>query len=122
MKEHRSSEESLGNNIRKYREAKKLSLEKLARISNISSGFLEKIENGKTYPHLEIIDRLAQSLDVSVSDLWKGDKISEAFHELVDAFDVDEILKGLRKMSDRGNRFQKGKGYPDVDKDTFGKN
>ncbi len=59
----------LGERIRMYREKKKLSLEKLAEVSEISYSYLCGIERGLVSPSLRCLRKIAAGLDVSLSDL-----------------------------------------------------
>ena len=54
--------------IRHYRE---LTQNGLSELSGIDRGFISTIENGRSMPSLETIQRLAKALDVSFSELFK---------------------------------------------------
>ncbi len=60
----------IGTNIRKIRQQKKLTQEKLARLSDISLNTLTKIESGfaKT-PNIKTITKIARALNVSLDKL-----------------------------------------------------
>jgi len=60
----------IGKNIRKIRQQKKLTQEKLARLSDISLNTLTKIESGfaKT-PNIKTVIKIAKALGVSVDKL-----------------------------------------------------
>ena len=56
--------------LRKLREAKGLSQEKLARLADVANNTIIKIEAGKNQnPTLETLKKVAQALGVSVDDL-----------------------------------------------------
>ena len=58
--------------LRKLREAKGLSQEKLARLADVANNIIIKIEAGKNQnPTLETLKKVAQALGVSVDDLIK---------------------------------------------------
>lgn len=60
----------IGENIRKLRQQKKLSQEKLARLTGISLNTLTKIESGFTKrPAFETIYKIAKALGISVDRL-----------------------------------------------------
>jgi transcriptional regulator with XRE-family HTH domain len=60
----------LGKNIKKSRQQKKLSQEKLARLADISLNTLTKIESGFTKrPSLQTIKKIADALGTSIDDL-----------------------------------------------------
>jgi len=56
--------------LRKLREQKGLTQEKLARLADVSNNTVIKIEVGKNKnPTLDTLKKIAQALDVSVDDL-----------------------------------------------------
>ncbi|WP_199719792.1 MULTISPECIES: helix-turn-helix domain-containing protein [Anaerotruncus] len=59
---------TIGVNVKKYREQKGLSQEKLAYKSNLSVATISKIERGLTNPTADVIESIARALDVPV--LW----------------------------------------------------
>lgn len=61
----------LGNNLKRIREAKKMSQGDVMRKMGCSRSYISNIENGKTNPTLETISKLAKVLDVSTTELLK---------------------------------------------------
>ena len=59
----------IGNNIRKFRTERGLSLEKLAEISSISSNHLGLIERGIKTPGIDTLKKISKSLNVSLIDI-----------------------------------------------------
>lgn len=60
----------IGKNIKKIRQQKKLSQEKLARLTDISLNTLTKIESGFTKkPSIQTIYKIAKALGVSMESL-----------------------------------------------------
>ena len=58
--------------LRKLREAKGLSQEKLARLADVANNTFIKIEAGKNQnPTLDTLNKISKALDVSVDDLIK---------------------------------------------------
>lgn len=55
--------------IKEYREQKKLSYRQLEILSGVSRTMISNIEKGKRSPTIDILDRLAQGLRVSIHDL-----------------------------------------------------
>ena len=56
--------------LRKLREEKGLSQEKLARLSDVANNTIIKIEGGKNQnPTLDTLKKISKALDVSVDDL-----------------------------------------------------
>ena len=65
-----SNNQNLSKNIKKLREAKGLSQEKLARLADVANNTLIKMETGENInPTLETLKRVAKALDVSVDNL-----------------------------------------------------
>ena len=61
---------NITKNLRKLRETKGLSQEKLARLSDVANNTIVKIEAGKNQnPTLETLKKIAKALDVSVDNL-----------------------------------------------------
>ncbi len=61
--------EPLGQRIRHFREAVKLSLSELAKLSEVSRSYLYQIESDESSPTEEKLMAIARALGVSVSDL-----------------------------------------------------
>jgi len=60
----------IGTNIKKLRQQKKISQEKLARLTDISLNTLTKIESGFTKrPSIQTIYKIAKALNVSMENL-----------------------------------------------------
>ena len=65
-----SNNQNLSKNIKRLREAKGLSQEKLARLADVANNTLIKMETGENKnPTLETLKKVAQALGVSVDDL-----------------------------------------------------
>ena len=65
----------LATNLKSVRLAKGLAQEKLALEAGVDRTVVSKIERGVTNPSLEILLRLANFLDVQVSDLLNQKKL-----------------------------------------------
>jgi transcriptional regulator with XRE-family HTH domain len=64
-------EASIGQEVRRLREQLGITIAKLAKAAEMSSGMLSKIENGSTSPSLASLLALSQSLNVPVSALFR---------------------------------------------------
>lgn len=63
---------NIANNLRKLRERKDISQEKLARLADVSNNTIIKIEAGKNQnPTLDTLKKIAKILEVSVDELIK---------------------------------------------------
>lgn len=66
------SESSIAKIVKKYRENKSLSQEKLARLANVSNNTIVNIEAGKqNNPTIETLKRITKALNIDVSELIK---------------------------------------------------
>ncbi len=63
---------TIGKNIKRYRQDKALSQDKLSKLADLSLNTVVKIELDESpNPTIETIQRIAKALDVSVDDLLK---------------------------------------------------
>jgi len=63
---------NISDNLRKLRGKKGYSLEKIARLSDLSLNTIVKIENGVNQnPTIETLTKIAKALEVGVDDLIK---------------------------------------------------
>lgn len=72
----------LGQNIRKQRKEQHISLKVLASEIGVSTSFLSQIENGKNEPSLSTLKKIAEALNVTISQLL-GEEISASTEQLV---------------------------------------
>jgi len=67
-----SNNPKLQMNIRKLREKKGLSQEKLARLADVANNTIIKIESGENQnPTLETLQKIAKALDITIDNLVK---------------------------------------------------
>lgn len=92
----------VGARIAEIRNSKGISLSKLSRESGVSKGYLSELENGiKENPNIEILDKIAKALDISVSDLFEQDPIDT---ELEDLEEDMKLLFSKAKQLSKENR------------------
>lgn len=65
-------EEQLGLRIRYLRKEKNLSIEDLALEAEINKNYLSDLERGRRNPSIKVINRLAKSLVITLSELFIG--------------------------------------------------
>lgn len=58
------------NNIKKYRKAKQISQDELAKKCNVTRQTINAIENNKYDPSLTLAIRIAQTLGVNIDELF----------------------------------------------------
>ncbi len=67
----------LGQQLREIRRSHRLSLEQVARKADISIGSLSQIERGMTSPTVNMLNRIAAALDISLNDLLSNSECSD---------------------------------------------
>ena len=76
------SEKDVGARIRKLRSDLGMTLEELAEKADFTKGYLSRVENGKKAPPVATLIRLANALEVTLSDIFEEQK-SQDFVSLV---------------------------------------
>ena len=72
MANNSMSNSKIGSNFKKLRAQKGYSLEKVARLADLSLNTVVRLESGTNKnPTIETLTKIAQALDVSVDDLIK---------------------------------------------------
>tara|TARA_B110000046_G_C12942965_1_gene376630 strand:+ start:239 stop:601 length:363 start_codon:yes stop_codon:yes gene_type:complete len=66
---------SLGQTLKKVREAKGLSQKEVAGLIDMAQAQYSRIESGKTDPSFSVVDKIANALGFSLSELFKADDI-----------------------------------------------
>lgn len=88
----------LGNNIKKYREANRISIEQLAAKVGISYQSLSKIERGKGFATAETFEKICESLHLTPEQLfslegalpdkiYNEDDIKPFLHQIINNID-----------------------------------
>jgi len=84
----------VGRNIRTQRERAGLSLSQLSSATGISKAHLVRLETKPANPSLELLQRIAEALDVTIADLVGGPRLT--FRSVAD----EEIPASLKAFSD----------------------
>jgi transcriptional regulator with XRE-family HTH domain len=63
---------ALGQNVRKTREAKQITQEKLAEFAGLDPTYISGIERGLRNPGIQNVAKIAKALGLSTSELCKG--------------------------------------------------
>lgn len=66
------AQEQLGMRIKFLRKQRKWSQEDLAFYANVNKNYICDLENGRRNPSLDILERIAVGLDISLEELFKG--------------------------------------------------
>ena len=82
----------VGQNIKKFREEKALRQEDLAEQLHVTRQAVSNWENGKNQPDLEMLQKIAQVLEVSVEELIYGERRPTT---IVNHKTVKQVTKGL---------------------------
>lgn len=103
----------LGDNIRNIRKDKKISINKLSKITGISLGYLSDLENNKAKnPSIEKLETIAKALDVSVNDFFdksidrlfagpgKLVKVPEDYNYKVTSRDKKQYIEEMKKANE----------------------
>jgi len=88
---------TIGEKVRKLREFKGFSLPLLAEKAGISKGYLWQLENKKKNPSIEILEKIAKALDLTIGEIlgYKTvGKLLEVIEEISN--DLDDFLKSRR--------------------------
>jgi len=63
---------TIGENIRKYRQQKEMSQDRLSKLADVAFHTIVKIESGETpNPTIETVRKIAAALGVGIDDLMK---------------------------------------------------
>jgi transcriptional regulator with XRE-family HTH domain len=104
--------DDVGVRLKQLREAKNLSLRKLAKLANISHSFIADIESGRSNPSLDTLKSLAKALNVSIVDLTgdvKHKDATETHRRIEEALagypDADALLAFWKELKEREDLF-----------------
>ena len=90
------NQEKIGKFIAELRKEKKLTQEQLAEVLEVNVKSISRWENGKTMPDLSMLPILANELNVEVSELLNGRKMTK--EELVELKDtIERLIEYSRK-------------------------
>lgn len=79
---------TIGENIRRTRNIRKISINTLAKIANVSLGYLSDLENGKmNNPSDKVLEAIAEALNVT-SDYLRGLSITAVIEQRLEALNM----------------------------------
>ena len=91
-----------GNLIKKLRNEKELTQKELAEKLNVSTAAVSKWENGKGFPDISILEKLSLELEISITELIKGERIEETAES-------DTVAKEIIEISKKEMKFEKAR-------------
>ena len=99
-----SLKQIFGNNLHSYRKLRKLSQEQLAEKLDISVKHLSTMETGKVFASAELIEKIANVLNVSISALFytpDEKSMDESDFARIDTILEEEVIKTLGIIKNR---------------------
>lgn len=106
--------ENVGSKIREHRVKKGISLRELGRRINIAYSYLSRIENNKQNPHIDLLESIANALDVKLADFFIDESKSNFTDEEKDL--ISEKTLTPEELKKKYN-FEIEKGKPATDKE-----
>lgn len=94
-------QECLANNMKLYRKIAHLTQEQLAERVETSTNYIGTIETGKKFPSPQMIERIAQALNIESLQLFQSDKNFEISMPLDFERFKANLLSNLEKAVDK---------------------
>lgn len=94
----------LSNNLKIFRKRKGLTQENVAEALNVVRQTISKWEKGISVPDADMLIRLAEVLDVSVSELIGSDVADEKNEDMI----AVELARVVEQLASRNRRSKKG--------------
>ena len=92
-----SIREILANNIKEYRRKYGFSQDKLAELASISSQYLATIETCRKFPTPEVLDRLAEALDIETHELFTCGSTPQKELEKLRQDIIGEVIMAIKQ-------------------------
>jgi SOS-response transcriptional repressor LexA len=90
--------ETLGQRIKRLREARGLNRYRLGKYSGINSGYITRIEEGEFQPGIEILKKLAKGLNVPLSTILDDNPEEPAIEKLSPEERIENITSDLVRL------------------------
>lgn len=87
---------SIGNRIRNLRLSKHLSQEKVALRACITTAYLGQIERGEKNPTVKLVGKIANVLEISLSELFSNQSVISEEDEF-----IDNIIFEIKQLSEK---------------------
>ena len=92
---------SVGRFISEQRKAKQLTQKQLAEHLNITDKAVSKWETGKSYPDIEVLEKLSNLFNVTINDILSGQIISQ--NNIIEQADknIIDIMRNTKKVKNK---------------------
>jgi len=80
----------IGDELRRIRKKKNIKAEDLAKAVDVSQALISNIENGKSVPRINILEKIANHLGVDISELFNSRQIDSNLAKLLTEHKVDD--------------------------------
>lgn len=94
------NDESIGFNIKKYRERKKLTQKQLGELLNVSQAMIAQYEKGIRHPKIETLRKIANVLNVKLGDFLEYEQtlVDDSEDGVVDSITKDSDGNLIRRV------------------------
>lgn len=84
----------IGERLREFRKAKKLSQVDVQRRTGLLRGYISRVENGRTVPTIETLEKLAGAFEVPMYQLFYEGEVPPKFANVPKLHSTDRIAWG----------------------------
>ena len=96
--------QKFAENLKKIRKSRRLTQEQLAEMVGVDFRYISFIENARSFPSCELIEKFAEALNVDYADLFSFDENLSRHHYEMQLFEIvklldDKNLKTLLKIA-----------------------
>ena len=97
---------TFGAFVRTLRKEKQMTQLELAKILNLSDKTISKWEQGKAFPDIAVWEALAEALDVTVAELFAGEKLPKEEGKVSTAIFEDGIAVAANEVRQKKKRYR----------------
>ena len=97
---------TFGGFVRTLRKEKQMTQLELAKILNLSDKTISKWEQGKAFPDIAVWEALAEALDVTVAELFAGEKVPKEEGKVSAAVFEDGIAVAANEVRQKKKRYR----------------
>lgn len=94
------TKQTVADRLRQIRREKGINQEELANSAGINRSYLSSVENGKSSPTIEVVERLAVALGVSMRELMSSESDKHFTYDSEEEFEMYDGLKQLLGSED----------------------